>query len=116
MFGTIGTDHLVGGGGNDGLSSFGGADILTGGAGSDSFQFQRGDGIDHITDFQAVGPEHDEILLSGDFGITSFKELKTHMSQHGDDVFIDLGQGDQVILDHTTLGDLNTNDFAYSLK
>jgi len=113
MTGSFGDDHLSGGGGSDILSGLGGFDILTGGAGSDNFIFQPGDGVDHVTDFAAHGLDQDHINLFPDFGIETFHELKSHLSQHGDAVVMNLGYGDKVVLNHVTLSDLNASNFSF---
>ena len=51
LFGDFGTDTLEGGAGKDTLAGGKGNDRLIGGAGADIFVFNRGDGIDAITDF-----------------------------------------------------------------
>jgi Ca2+-binding RTX toxin-like protein len=113
IVGSLGDEHLSGGGGTDVLKGLNGSDILTGGLGSDNFVFQPGDGVDHVTDFTAQGIDQDHINLTPDFGIESFHELKSHLSQHGDNVVMNLSFGDKVIFDHVTLSDLSAANFSF---
>jgi len=63
--GGAGNDELDGGAGNDILIGGLGDDILTGGAGSDQFVFASvEDGVDTITDFNASGSNHDQIVFA----------------------------------------------------
>ncbi len=61
MDGGAGSDWLNGQDGNDFLYGGPGADKLTGGSGADWFAFERGNGYDEITDFNAA--EGDRINL-----------------------------------------------------
>ncbi|YAG14294.1 Calcium-binding protein [Nostoc sp. DSM 114161] len=55
LVGTLNDDTINGLGGNDIITGKGGYDLLTGGGGKDIFVFNKGDGIDTITDFGGVG-------------------------------------------------------------
>lgn len=101
LFGTPGDDTLAGGPGHD---------VLTGGAGSDTFIFNRGDGRDTVTDFDARGTGHDVIDLGPDHGNT-FAELEGLARQHGDDVVLNFGHGDSLTLLHVGIHDLHRADF-----
>jgi Ca2+-binding RTX toxin-like protein len=110
--GNHGDNHLIGNAGNNVLAGRLGDDILTGHGGADVFVFKTGDERDTITDFDVSGKHHDIIDLDGE-GIGGFTELKHHMSQHGDNVVIDFGSGDKLILDHLDIHDLNGKDFDF---
>ncbi|MBX9778593.1 MAG: hypothetical protein K2Y71_29835 [Xanthobacteraceae bacterium] len=70
LWGGAGLDVLNGGSGDDWLEGGLGLDILTGGGGADYFVFNRGDGPDLVTDFQAG---FDKIVLRTDsFGSLPF--------------------------------------------
>jgi Ca2+-binding RTX toxin-like protein len=85
---------LLAGAGNDTLDGGAGLDILWGQAGADTFRVGKGTGTDIIADFQ-VGT--DKLDVSA-FGFTSLAQLKARMVQVSNDVALDLGNGDQVIL------------------
>jgi hypothetical protein len=112
--GSAAAETLKGTAGDDFLDGKGGNDRLTGLAGSDTFTFANSYGRDTITDFAATGKDHDVIDLSRLESITSFSDLKTnHISQHGQDVWIDGGNGDVLVLKATDIGDLGKADFAF---
>jgi Ca2+-binding RTX toxin-like protein len=73
LMGGAGLDVLIGGTGDDTLIGGRGFDVLTGGAGADHFEFNQGDGPDHITDFQQG---IDKFVLDEGFGFLS-SELRT---------------------------------------
>jgi Ca2+-binding RTX toxin-like protein len=101
--GGAGNDHLNGGVGRDFLSGGLGEDTLTGGEGRDVFAFQRGSGVDHITDFEwgvdkidlrAFGPRHGaSIFGTDDWLATGFIGPDGLYSVDG------LGEGDKVFFD-----------------
>lgn len=67
---------------------------------------------DTITDFNARGKDHDIVDLGGLRSVTTFADLKAdHLSTHGDDVGIDGGNGDVLVLKQVALGDLDKSDF-----
>jgi YD repeat-containing protein len=92
LYGTDGNDTLsdstlnadrtyVGGKGNDTITDFGG--------GNDTYIFARGDGQDTITD-RNLSAGTDKIILHG------IDAAQTQLSRKGVDLFINLGQGDQI--------------------
>jgi Ca2+-binding RTX toxin-like protein len=85
---------ILAGAGNDTLDGGAGLDILWGQAGADTFRIGKGTSTDIIADFQ-VGT--DKLDVSA-FGFTSLAQLKARMVQVSNDVALDLGNGDQVIL------------------
>ena len=99
-------DRLFGGGGRDTLAGGAGDDTLTGGNGSDKFVFFAG--TDRVTDFEDV----DQIVLRNASTIKGYYDLKTnHMTQSGNDVVIDDGLGNILILEDTQLSDLDRDHF-----
>ena len=64
LVGGAGLDALIGGSGDDTLEGGRGLDVLTGGAGADFFVFNKNDGPDLVTDFQAGV---DKIVLGDGF-------------------------------------------------
>lgn len=100
-------DVLNGGSGDDFLSGGTGDDRLTGGSGRDVFYFRADDGKDVVTDFQAGV---DSLYFDVFNGLT-FAQIKSHLSQQGDDVRIEY-EGGAVILEDTRLKDLSAGDFS----
>ncbi|WP_171100816.1 CAP domain-containing protein [Ruegeria sp. HKCCD7255] len=99
-------DRLVGGGGKDKLAGGGGNDVMTGGRGADQFVFSPG--IDLVTDFQGS----DVIILRNVQTIKGYYDLfKNHISQSGDDVIIEDGKGNALILEDTLIADLDKDNF-----
>jgi Ca2+-binding RTX toxin-like protein len=96
LLGGQGEDRLEGGDGDDYLSGDLGNDTLTGGAGADVFSFAPGGGVDHVTDFHAA--DGDRVQLQHGAAYT--------LAQVGADTVVDLGHGDQVILDNVQLSTL----------
>lgn len=121
--GDAGNDKLYGGSGKDWLSGGTGKDLLDGGLGidymrgqdgSDTFVFSTKYGADTITDFDAVGSDHDVIDLSGLKSVTSFADLKAHhLSVDGADILIDGGNGDTLLLQNVKLKTLDADDFQF---
>ena len=79
------TDTLYGGNGDDILGGGAGDDSIDGGLGKDTIFFNRGDGIDTVTD-----PDKDTVLIFGD-GISK-DDIRLHLGS----LAIDLGNGDQI--------------------
>jgi hypothetical protein len=105
-------DRLRGTDGHDILIGRHGDDRLTGGAGADTFVFQTGDGRDKITDFHPG--QGDKIDLSAVDGIASYKDLiHNHISDGRAGLRITDGDGDTIILMHTSAGDLHKGDFVF---
>ncbi|HEY9217663.1 MAG TPA: calcium-binding protein [Phenylobacterium sp.] len=93
-----GDDFIWGRDGNDRLWGDRGSDTLSGGAGADVFNTFTGAGVDRVTDFSSK--QGDRVHL----------EPGTSYELHfvGRDTFVDLGNGDQLILvgvTKSTLGD-----------
>lgn len=112
LIGTNGADVLDSGAGNDIVIGLGGNDLLTGGVGNDRFVFGVGSGVDRILDFTAGSGTDDVIELRG-FGINDMIELRARATQVGNDVLIDLGNGDAVILENVVVADLAADDFWF---
>ncbi|MDB5418193.1 MAG: alkaline metalloproteinase, partial [Phenylobacterium sp.] len=91
-----GDDVLNGGAGNDWLSGDRGNDTITGGAGADTFHTSSGAGIDKVTDFNSA--EGDRVQLDPHTVYT--------VSQVGSDTVIDMGNGDQMILQNVQMSSL----------
>ena len=97
-------DILKGGNGSDKLFGGQGNDKMTGGSGADTFVFSKHSGRDIITDFDI---KKDMIQIAkGIHGIKKPADVIDHAKQHGDDVIIDLGGGNKIILKDVKLSDL----------
>jgi Ca2+-binding RTX toxin-like protein len=107
MTGNEAANWLLGGAGDDSINGRQGNDVLFGEAGRDVFIFEQGTGGDVIGDF-LVGT--DRIDLSS-LGFTTFSGVQAAMHQHGNDLAIDLGRGDLIILLGVSSGQLRAGDF-----
>ncbi|HEY6630110.1 MAG TPA: family 16 glycosylhydrolase [Rhizobiaceae bacterium] len=98
--------------GNDGVNVITGGlgnDILTGGGGRDTFSFQRGDGSDVITDFEAgSGPD---LVRLADYGFSTFEEVQSAMTQVGDDTHLALSSFETLVFRDTQVSSFNAGDF-----
>jgi len=100
-----GKDHVIGSKGDDSyLLSGAGDDVMTGRGGADIFAFQATPGpkkggepspqYDIITDFVAVGEDHDFLLIYDEY---TFKGV-----HKGRDTLVTLEDGSHVLLEHVT--------------
>jgi Ca2+-binding RTX toxin-like protein len=106
-----GNDVLIGGAGNDFIETWkGGDDVLNGGSGDDEFFFANVNaGQGTVQDFE-IGV--DIIQLYASKKISNFYELKQHVSQDGDNTYIDLGRY-EIVLKDTEARDLSRSDFVF---
>jgi hypothetical protein len=86
-----------------------GNDEIDGGHGSDKFVIRHGTGIDRIEKLESG----DRIDLR-DFDFASAQDVINAFSQHGHDAVLNLGNGDNVILKHTQVSDLDVAQFIVS--
>jgi Ca2+-binding RTX toxin-like protein len=103
-------NQIVGNSAANLINGEGGNDILTGGGGSDIFVVAKGQGSDSITDFQ-TGVGGDVLRLDG-YSFSSFADVKAAMSQVGRDVVVNLGNGETVTLQNTTLTKITADNVA----
>lgn len=109
LYGNKGHNRLDGGAGEDYLSGGAGNDRLTGGADADTFHFTRGYDVDRIADFT------DGVDLLDLEGVSTQKQFdRLDIRQAGNNVVIDLGRGDQLIIDGVSRGDLDFGDISVS--
>jgi len=90
-----------------------GEDFLTGGKGNDIFVFRATNQHDTITDFEQ-GKDH--IKIDGFTTFDSFKDIKSHIIQVGDDVVIDLQSevnGDFLTIENAKVKDFDKGDFQF---
>ncbi|WP_194269258.1 spondin domain-containing protein [Tritonibacter litoralis] len=109
--GGLGHDVLNGGTGDDVLTGGEGFDILRGGAGADSFLFEAGDDVDRITDFDV---DEDMIVLAIE-GLSSFEQLDDAIVGRGHRTWIDLGDGDTLVLAGVDAEELTADSFTFLL-
>lgn len=113
LYGRNGDDFLDGGSGKDSLYGGHDDDTLVGGSGSDRFIFKGDIGNDVVRDFDATN-DAEKIDLSLISHVLGFRDLsRNHMSQVGEDVVIDLREGDQLTLQNVDLTDLDRADFLF---
>jgi Ca2+-binding RTX toxin-like protein len=105
----LGADIVDGGNGDDIIAGRYGNDVLTGGNGADTFVFQRYDGVDRITDFEAG----DKISFEDFARITSFKGMMAYASEIDGDTVIDFGKFGKLTLDDVAITDLTRDQFAF---
>jgi RTX calcium-binding nonapeptide repeat (4 copies) len=106
LLGGDGNDHLYGGRGRDLLLGGAGRDDLDGGEGNDKFLLRKGMGVDTI---ECLG-DGDRIDVR-DFNIASFQTLISSARQVGDDVRIDFGNGDRLVIEDARISDLRAEQF-----
>ncbi|RVV97625.1 hypothetical protein EKE94_13930 [Mesobaculum littorinae] len=110
--GVNGADIFFGEAGNDTFRIGGGNDTITGGTGSDTFVFAAGHGNDVVTDFDAR--DGNEVIdLSAIGAIGNIGDLRGAASQIGDDVRIDTGGGNSILLENVLFSDLDADDFTF---
>ena len=118
IHGMVGNDTLYGGAGNDRIFGQSGDDTIIGGTGQDrmtgqfgddTFVFNFGDGVDRITDFNARG---DDTIDLTSFS-TDFTVIQRQMTQVGQDLHIDLLNGDKIILEAIGLSPITSDDFLF---
>lgn len=101
---------ITGNGGANVITGGLGNDILSGGAGADTFVFQRGDGSDIITDFQA-GTSGGDLIRLDDHGFSTFAEVQSAMTQVGDDTHLALGSFETLVFRNTEVSAFAEGDF-----
>lgn len=114
LYGGRSSDVIIGGSGNDVLRGGSGWDRLAGGYGRDTFVFADGDDKDVIRDFDTVGSVQDRIDLRGLSSITSWQDMQAnHLREEGTSTIIDGGDGDYIVLQNTSISDLNESNFIF---
>ena len=99
--GATGSQTLNGGHGND---------VLYGGSGEDVFVVEKGFGSELILDFSG----DDTLRLTG-HGFTSFEDLSAAMTNVGNDVYLDFGNGEVAVLANTQVASLQAEQFELGL-
>jgi Ca2+-binding RTX toxin-like protein len=104
-------DVFTAGDGDDFLTGGGGDDLLDGGLGSDTFIFAPGSGNDQIVNFEGGAGAGDVLDLVAYALSVDGNGIPLGALQQGDDVLIDLGGGDSILLLQTDIATLNGDDF-----
>lgn len=113
IMGAEGADKVCGNWGHDLLNGGPGDDILRGGRGQDTFMFIEGTGHDKICDFNPMSA-FERIDVSWMPSLTGYNDLlHNHMTQEGEDVVIDAGDGDMLTLVGIHIDDLDASDFLF---
>lgn len=107
--GTQFDDRFVGNNASNSFNGEAGNDVLIGKGGADTFVYFDDSGRDRITDF---GRGADKIMLTFIDGIDTFADVRSVMSQSGNDVVIDLGAGNDITLVNTLLSEMTKADFT----
>jgi Ca2+-binding RTX toxin-like protein len=97
---------LLGGLGNDTLDGGAGLDILWGEGGADTFKISQGTGLDIIADW-TLGS--DKLDVSA-FGFANLAAAKANMLQVGNDISMNLGNGDALILLGVNINNISAGD------
>ena len=109
-FGNAADNIIIGGAGAQTIFGGRGNDVLFGGSGADIFLFERGTGSDLIGDFGA-----DDVVRLKGYGLTSFEQVQSRLSQKGDDLTLDLGHGEKLVLSGVQGEDLRPEQFDLGL-
>ncbi|PJE30363.1 Ca2+-binding protein, RTX toxin-related [Pseudooceanicola antarcticus] len=113
LHGGSGDDQLAGGAGFDVIDSGAGDDLIRGNFNADIFVFGDGHGDDTIGDFDANNAL-EKIDLSGVSAIRDFADLmQNHVFEIGGSVLIAGADGDQILLQGVSLGELDAGDFLF---
>lgn len=99
LYGENGSDRLRGDEGNDILY---GDSILFGDGKKDVFIFTLNGDTDRIKGFQ----DNIDVIELRNFGLDDFAQVRAQATQNGDDVVINLGGGDRLIIEDIELGAL----------
>jgi len=109
-FGNALDNIITGGSGRQTLDGAAGDDVLIGGAGDDVFVLKQGEGSDLIADFSA----EDTLRLTG-FGFTSYDEVAARFSQAGDDLVLDLGDGEILVFADAWAEDISADQLELEI-
>ena len=104
-------ENVIGSGYNDVIIGNHADNTLTGGNGNDTFIFRHDVGHDTITDFDAIGRDHDFLQLEGYF--RDFQDLRGHMEARGNDVVITIDEHNSITLENVRLNQLDESDFYF---
>ncbi len=107
-------EHIVSIGiGDDVLAGTAAKDLFVGGAGQDVFIIRPGGGSDTIADFSAGAGVVDVVRFEGT-KFASLSDVKAAMSQHGQDVWLNLGKGEVLTFQNHQMADFAADDFVFA--
>lgn len=110
--GKKGKETFLGTADHDVFDGKAGKDTFTGNGGSDTFVFKRGYDRDTILDFDATDDDHDMIDIRALSSVANWTDLrKNHLEVHGDDIWIDGGKGDVLVLKDVARVDVDKSHF-----
>ncbi|MBB4568766.1 family 16 glycosylhydrolase [Rhizobium leucaenae] len=109
-FGNSADNIITGGTGSQTIDGGAGNDVLIGGGGADTFIFTKGNGSDLITDFGS-----DDKVRLNQYGLTSFDQVVSHLTQEGANLRLDLGGGESLVFANKTAADLHSDQFQLGL-
>jgi len=112
--GGAGADTITGNDGDDTINGGTGNDSLIGGTGNDVFIFNVGNGTDTIAGLTTGAGSIDQIDLTGLGALfDTFAEVMASASQSGNDIVIDFGAGDMLVIQNRQVDDLHPDDFLF---
>ncbi|MFG5382767.1 cadherin-like domain-containing protein, partial [Yoonia sp. R2-816] len=115
LVGGSGADTIDGSGGDDTLEGNGGNDNLTGGDGADRFIILvHSNTTDIVTDFEYWNPGETVDLSAFSNIISGFTDISARLSQQGDDVVLDLENGQKLIFSGLEIDDLSYANFSFA--
>jgi beta-glucanase (GH16 family) len=109
-FGNARDNIISGASGSQTIDGGDGEDVLIGGGGADTFILARGNGSDLITDFSS-----DDTVRLNSYGLSSFEQVLSHVTQEGANLRLDLGGGESLVFANTEASDLQANQFQLVL-
>lgn len=109
-FGNNADNIITGGTGSQTIDGGEGNDVLTGAGGADTFIMTRGNGSDLLTDFGS-----DDVVRLDGYGLTSFEQVRSNLTQEGTDLRLSLGTGESLVFTDTTADELRADQFELSL-
>lgn len=108
LVGGLGNDHLSGGDDDDILVGNAGNDILEGGDGADRYEIRLDTDKDTVIGFGS----NDKIMLPSFGFMPTAQSALDNFQQQGQHAVLDLGGSDRLILDHTSVDDLDVSQLV----
>lgn len=107
-------NSVIGNAGSNVLGGLQGTDILTGLAGNDAFQFEFGDGLDRVTDFEAAGLAGGDTIFLNGTGITNFNDALARIFDVQGGCQLVLSSTDILTIDNVSRSQINAADFQFA--
>ncbi|MCV3765385.1 calcium-binding protein [Rhizobium sp. TRM95796] len=109
--GNVADNVIVGNSGDNVIEGGEGDDELSGEGGVDTFVFNKGDGEDVITDFDAKGSDHEQIEVNGYGRKFDFDDIDMSSTKKG--VELEFANGDSIFLEGVKSKDIDASDFQF---